>query len=342
MTKKVKCVVWDLDNTLWKGTLLEDDSVTLDESAFEVVRTLDARGILNSIASRNDEAVAIAKLKEFGIDEYFLFPQINWNTKADSIERIADELNIGIDTLAFVDDQPFDREEVAFSHPEVRTFDAAEIPDLLDKEELTPDFITDESSSRRAMYVAANIRDEQERGFSGPKEEFLSGLNMKLEIYPAKEDDLRRAEELTVRTNQLNTTGITYSYEDLRGFSESDSHLLLVASLTDRFGSYGKIGLALVEKGESAWNLRLLLMSCRVMSRGVGAVMLNHVMRLARAAGVRLQADFNPNDRNRMMLVTLRFAGFDEVGRTGETLLLESSLDRVPPVPDYLSVVTDS
>lgn len=336
----VKCLVWDLDNTLWKGTLLEDPSVDVDERAVAVVRELDRRGILNSIASRNEESLALARLRDAGIADYFLYPQVNWNAKDVSVKAIADALNIGVDTLAFVDDQPFDREEVAFSLPEVRCYSPDDLGSLLDLPDFNSPFVTPESAHRRLMYLADAQRTREETEFSGPKEEFLAGLGMRFVISPAGEGDLQRAEELTVRTNQLNTTGRTYSYDELRAFAESDDHLLLVAELEDKHGTYGKIGLALVEKGREAWTLKLLLMSCRVMSRGVGTVMLNHVMRLARAAGVRLIAELVPNDRNRMMLITLRLGGFEEVGRDGEMLLLESRRAEVPEPPSYLTLLT--
>lgn len=334
----VKCLVWDLDNTLWQGTLLEDPSVEIDPAAVTVVRELDRRGILSSIASRNEESLALAKLREHGLDEYFLYPQINWNAKDVSVKAVADALNIGIDTIAFVDDQPFDREEVAFSLPEVRCYSTDELGTLLDLPDFNPPFVTPESAKRRSMYLADAARSQEEAGFSGPKEEFLASLGMRFTISAAGEDDLQRAEELTVRTNQLNTTGRTYSYDELKAFSESPSHLLLVAELEDKHGTYGKIGLALVEKGAQAWTLKLLLMSCRVMSRGVGTVMLNHVMRSAQAAGARLVAELLPNDRNRMMLITLRLGGFAEVGRDDDLILLESK-GAAPPPPDYLDLV---
>lgn len=335
----VKCLVWDLDNTLWRGTLLEDPSVTIDERAVAVVRELDRRGILNSIASRNEESLALAKLREHGLDQYFLYPQINWNAKDVSVKSVADALNVGIDTIAFVDDQPFDREEVAFSLPEVRCYSPSDLPGLLDLPDFNPPFVTPESARRRLMYLADAARTKEEASFSGPKEEFLASLGMRFTISPAGEDDLQRAEELTVRTNQLNTTGRTYSYDELKAFAESPSHLLLVAELEDKHGTYGKIGLALVEKAAETWTLKLLLMSCRVMSRGVGTVMLNHVMREANAAGARLLAELVPNDRNRMMLITLRLGGFAEVAREGDLLILENRGAEAPPPPTYLDLV---
>jgi FkbH-like protein len=141
-----------------------------------------------------------------------------------------------------------------------------------------------------------------------------------------------------VRTHQLNTTGYTYSYEELDAFRQSPGHLLLIASLDDRHGSYGKIGLCLVECGAEIWSVKLLLMSCRVMSKGVGTIMIHHILRLAKAAGVKLQAEFVSNDRNRMMLVTYKFAGFREVGRNGDVILFENDYSAIQPAPPYVDL----
>ncbi|MDP9121407.1 MAG: HAD-IIIC family phosphatase [Acidobacteriota bacterium] len=336
--QSIKCVVWDLDNTVWDGILLEDEEVTLRPSVAEIIKTLDGRGILHSIASRNDHDVAMAKLRELGLEEYFLYPQINWNSKAASIGQIAQDINIGLDAIAFIDDQPFEREEVAYTHSAVLCIDSAELEGLLERQELMPRFITDDSRQRRFMYMSDIARNRVEAEFSGPTEEFLATLGMVFTIAPAREEDLKRAEELTVRTHQLNTTGYTYSYEELDAFRRSDRHRLLISSLTDKYGTYGKIGLTLVECDPAVWSVKLLLMSCRVMSKGVGTIMINHVLRLAKQAGVKLRAEFVSNDRNRMMLVTYKFAGFKEVGRNGGVALLENDLATIQPVPPYVDV----
>ncbi len=335
-SKKVKCVVWDLDNTLWEGVLLEESSVRLRPGVVEIIRELDRRGILQSVASKNDHALAMAKLREFGLDEYFLYPQINWNPKSGSIRRIAESINIGIDTLAFIDDQPFEREEVSHFHPAVLCLDAADLSGLLAMPQMTPRFVTEDSRLRRQMYLNDMVRNEAEQQFEGTSEEFLSSLGMIFTIAPVGALDLQRAEELTVRTNQLNATGYTYSYEELDRFRQSADHLLLIAGLEDKYGSYGKIGLALVERGETVWRLKLLLMSCRVMSRGVGTLMLNHIMRMAKETGARLQAEFVPTDRNRLMYVTYKFAGFTEIGEEDGLTLLENDLSQVPDMPEYV------
>ena len=335
---KIKCVVWDLDNTLWDGVLLEDGEVRLREGALDVIRELDNRGILQSIASKNEHESTWQKLEEFGIAEYFLYPHINWNSKSSSIKSIVAALNIGMDTIAFIDDQPFEREEVAFEIPELRVIDAADLDKLLDMPRMQPTFVTEDARNRRAMYKSDMERKRLEEEFVGPQEEFLASLGMEVIISSVGAGDLQRAEELTVRTNQLNTTGYTYSYEELDELRRSEDHLLLIVELKDKYGSYGKIGLVLIECGAAVWTLKLFLMSCRVMSRGVGSIMMNHVLLLAKERGVRLQAEFVKTERNRMMYVTYKFSGFKEVSEDGAHVVFENDLSRVQPFPDYVKV----
>lgn len=339
-TGRVKCVVWDLDNTVWDGVLLENDELRLRTDVLDAIRRLDRRGVLNSIASRNDPAAAVAQLRAFGIEDLFVYPQIGWNPKSASVREVARCINIGLDAVAFVDDQPFELAEVAHGVPEVLCVDVAELADAVDGPEFTPRFVTGESAHRREMYRHQIARDSAQDEFVGTDEEFLADLGMVFTIAPAGGDDLQRAEELTVRTNQLNSTGRTYSYEELDALRGSEDHVLLVASLSDRFGTYGTIGLSLVEKGAPAWNLRLLLMSCRVVSRGVGTILLNHVKSLARDAGAMLRADFVETGRNRMMQITYGFAGFTEVSRDGDVVVLECDPANTQPQPSYVRVIT--
>jgi len=332
----IKCVVWDLDETLWRGTLLEGDAVTLTPGVTEVIRELDDRGILQSIASKNDHDTAWERLVAFGLDRYFLHPQIGWTDKSASIRAIAGALGIGLDTFAFVDDQAFERDEVRDALPEVTTVDAAHIDALLAMPSMQPRFVTHESRLRREMYRADLRRKQSADEFTGTREEFLATLGMEMTIRKATEADLRRAEELTIRTNQLNTTGRTYSYEKLRELLHSPDHLLLVAQLEDRYGPSGTIGLALIERDAGVWLLKLLIMSCRVLSRGVGGVVLTYILQRAQASSARLQAQFVETDRNRMMYLTYKFHGFREVAQQDNEILLEHDLKTVRPFPRFV------
>jgi FkbH-like protein len=179
----------------------------------------------------------------------------------------------------------------------------------------------------------------------GPKVDFLKSLKMVMTIKEADLEDLKRVEELTVRTHQLNTTGYTYSYDELCNFITSSEYKLYVAGLDDCYGTYGKIGLFLIKCDSNRWTIKLLLMSCRVMSRGVANVFINFVVESARAANKPLYAEFihNENDRNRMMYITYKFAGFSTVEEMKEQNfeLLEYDFSKSVSRPDYVEVITN-
>ena len=201
-----------------------------------------------------------------------------------------------------------------------------------------PRVVTEDARRRREMYVADLARQEQETSFKGPNDAFLATLGMVLGLAPAGPEDLPRLEELVARTNQLNTTGRIYSYAELDALRVAPDHRLLVADLTDRYGPYGKIGVILLHCAPGVWTVKLLLMSCRVMSRGVGGALITLLRRAARAKGVRLLADFRVTERNRMMYITYKFAGFSEVSEQDGVALLEADLAGIPELPAYLTV----
>lgn len=341
--KDIKCVIWDLDNTIWDGILLESAAVRLKPGIKEILSELDKRGILHSIASKNNYADAISKLKEFGIEEYFLYPEIHWNAKSVSVANIQKNLNFGIDTFLFIDDQPFERDEVQAVHPAVECMDAAGYKSLLAVKRLNPRFITEDSALRRRMYQDDIKRKHEETEYQGTPEEFLATLNLHFSISRAAAEDLKRAEELTVRTHQLNATGVTYSYEELEFFRTSDKHLLLICELTDKYGSYGKIGLALLELGPTHWYLKLMLMSCRVMARGVGSVLMSYILNEAKKAGKPLLADFRQTDRNRQMYIAYKFGNFREIKNDGAgNIVFENDLSFIQAYPPYIKLSLDA
>ncbi|RSM46436.1 HAD-IIIC family phosphatase [Amycolatopsis balhimycina DSM 5908] len=310
----VKCLVWDLDDTLWRGTLAEGDDVALLPGVADVVRGLDARGILQSVASRNDPQPAMARLAAFGLDGYFVLPQIGWGRKSDAVRAVAGELGFAHRAMAFVDDRPAELAEVSFELPEVRTYPAAAATKLLQRPEFTPAAITDDARHRRERYQAGFRRDSARAEFAGPDDEFLRSLGIVLRIDHATETDLARLEELTRRTSQMNATGVPYSEAALRGLLGEPDHDVLVLTLTDRFGPSGAVGLALVHRHPRVWHLKLLATSCRVVGCGVGAVALRWLADRAAAADVHLVADFRRTDRNRIMEIGYRFAGFSPAG----------------------------
>ncbi|MFF5175195.1 HAD-IIIC family phosphatase [Micromonospora sp. NPDC000089] len=308
----VKCLVWDLDNTLWRGTLLEDGTVTVPDVVRETIVTLDARGILQSVASRNDHDHAWARLEELGLAEYFVVPQIGWGRKPDSIQAIADELQFALGTIAFIDDQPTELAEIAHRLPEVRCYRADQADALTGLAEFSPAAVTVDSRRRRQMYQAKFRRDTARQGFQGPDEDFLRSLELEMVIDRARDEDISRLEELTLRTSQMNATGVHYSDATLRGLLDDSGHEVLVVSMTDRFGPHGAVGVVLLARRPEVWHLKLLATSCRVVSFGAGGIVLRWIGDQAARAGVHLAADFRPTSRNRIMEVAYRFAGYTD------------------------------
>ncbi|WP_431040636.1 HAD-IIIC family phosphatase [Streptomyces sp. P1-3] len=309
----VKCLVWDLDGTLWPGTLLEDGEAELPEEIRRTVVELDARGILQSVASRNDHEHAWGWLEKLGIAQYFVLPKIGWGRKSDSILALAEELQFAANTIAFIDDQPVERAEVAYVLPEVRCYEASEATTLTRRPEFSPATVTVDSANRRAMYQAGFRREDARTQHRGSDEEFLKSLEMELTIQHATDEEISRVEELTLRTSQMNATGVHYSDTRLRALLADPRHDVLVTTLADRFGRHGAVGVLLLERLERRWHLKLLATSCRVVSFGTGSTILRWLIDAAAAAGVHLTADFRATERNRIMEVTYRFAGFTDL-----------------------------
>lgn len=333
----VKCLVWDLDDTLWDGVLLEGDRSRPREDAMRTLRALDDRGILHAVASRGDRATVLRHLARHDLDGLFCAVEVGWGTKSAAIARVADELDIDAGALAFVDNDSAELAEVSAALPSVRCYPAEQVAALPGLAEFRPPFVTEESRRRRSFYQSDHRRRTAERDAGVPAPEFLASLGLEMTVRRAGPADLARVHELTLRTHQLNTTGRTYGSEELRELSVSPGHEVLVAELADRFGEYGTIGLAVTEFAEGDDVLRLLLTSCRVMSRGAGAALLDHLVHTSLAAGRRPVAHYTPTAVNRIMLVTLRFAGYEVVAEDGGTLVL--AVDPATPPASRVTAV---
>ncbi|MEV5721068.1 HAD-IIIC family phosphatase [Amycolatopsis mediterranei] len=307
----IKCVIWDLDETLWAGTLAESDRVELSDDVRAVVTGLDERGILQSVCSRNDHDEAWRQLEQLGVAGYFVLPMIGWGPKSTAVSEIVERLGFAQNAVAFVDDQPAERAEVAHHLPGIRCYPADQATRLLGLPEFDPPR-TATSARRRQLYQTEERRTAARAASTGTDADFLRSLRAELTIEPAGDHDLDRLAELTVRTTQLNTTGVPYAREELAALRARADHEVLVARLTDRFGDYGEVGIVLLARLSGVWRIRLLSTSCRVLAHGVGAVLLRWIIDRAHRAGVHLVADFRRTDRNRQMAVAYRFAGFDD------------------------------
>jgi len=338
-SKSVKCVVWDLDHTLWEGILVEDgtDHLKLRPGVVEVIKELDRRGILLSIASKNNADEALRVLKNFGLDEYFLYPQISCGPKSEGIKAIAKSLNIGIDTFLFIDDSPFELEQVQSTLPGIRVLNATEYLSLPVRKECQVE-VTEEASRRRAMYREESVRQEVASGFGGDYLSFLRGCDIKLHIRPMNAATIQRVHELTQRTNQMNFSGNRYDrsvLEQILGNPDLDTFVL---ECEDRFGSYGAVGFSIVDKREP--RMTDLMFSCRIQSKRVEHAFLSYLIRKYGSDSHRdFWANYRKTPRNAPSGQVFQDIGLEEVDvKDGVTSLLFRK-DRVAPDDKIISLI---
>ena len=191
----------------------------------------------------------MAKLTELDVAEYFVLPRISWAPKSGAVREIAAELNFAPGTMAFVDDQPAERAEVRYHLPEVRCYAAEELARIAELPEFNPATVTTDSRRRRQMYQAGFRRTSAQAEFAGSDQDFLRSLELEMVIQRAGEDELSRVEELTLRTSQMNATGVHYSDAVLRGLLDDPRHEVLVTTMADRFGPHGAVGVLLLANG---------------------------------------------------------------------------------------------
>jgi FkbH-like protein len=335
---KVKCVVWDLDNTMWDGVLVEDgvEKMQLRSGIAEILETLDRRGIIQSIASKNNFDEAMHALKQFHIDEFFLYPQISWGPKGEAISAIARQLNIGIESMLFVDDSKFELQQVKTSCLGVRVLDAKDylsIPAM--KECQVP--VTAESASRRKMYQLERDRQEVATSFRDDYKAFLKHCNITLTVHTLTDENLERVHELTQRTNQMNFSGNRYDRDVLRLILQSPHLDTYVLSCDDRFGSYGIIGFGIIDSREP--RMTDLMFSCRIQSKRIEHAFLRCIIeKYIALTGEDFQANYRETPRNRPSGQVFADLGMQVSGISDGVTALTFPRDRRIPNDEIVTV----
>lgn len=301
-----KCLVLDLDNTLWGGVVGEDgrDGIALSLSspgnsfmAFQqaILDHYD-RGVILAINSRNNENDVWDVIRNHPNmilkEHHFAASRINWNDKASNIIELAKELNIGLDSMVFLDDDPTNR---AMVRALVKDVEVPELP--VDPKDYTqflnslPYFeslvITDEDKMRGNLYVTERLRREEEKQYES-KENFLKSLDLSLFIFRDENSCISRLSQLTGKTNQFNTLKRPLSEEEIDTYVKSENHYVYYARLQDKFGDYGVILFALIERLDKVWNIKSLLMSCRVFGKGVEKAFFDTIVKQAKDEGINL------------------------------------------------------
>jgi len=318
--KRIKCAVFDLDGTLWAGVLREDGpgGIAVRESSLKILEHLAARGILLALCSKNDEA-ELSRLPEIlgeSLWKKLSVKKLNWQPKSQNLKAIASELNLGLDSLALFDNEPFERAEVQANAPEVLVLTERDILSSLTSREFEPyGSLTVEAASRTEKYADERIRAESLRESQGSLEDFLHKCELRLTLQRPAEGEISRVHEVLERTNQLNAALRRSTAADLRTyFARPDKFEIEAARLQDKFGDYGLIGVAVAEKQGAQWRLLELAFSCRALGRQVERALLNHLSRRALAGGATgVAIDFVPTERNGQMLKILSELGFSQV-----------------------------
>ncbi len=311
-----KCLVLDLDNTLWGGVLGEDgiwgvrvgggDAESKAYTDFQrTVKALQHRGVILAACSKNNPADVeelFSARPEMPLRlEDFAAVRINWEPKPGNLQSIAAELNIGVDALVFVDDSPVECAMMRELLPEVETVqlapDPAERPALLRK---TTAFdrirLTQEDVSRQEQYRQNALR-QAEMAMVGDLDGFLRSLQTRVVLEPADSRHVARAQQLFMKTNQFNLTTRRYAIAEVEAMLADPDCLLRVATVSDRFGDLGLVGIYLLRREAGGLCIDSFLMSCRAMGRGIETAMMNHLKQEAGEGSV-LQAVYLPTRKN--------------------------------------------
>jgi len=358
-----KCLALDLDNTLWGGVVGEEgpegvlvgqgDGTSEAFLAFQQrIRTLKQRGILLALCSKNNPAdveEVFARRAEMPLRlEDFSATAIGWGPKHEGLRSIAEQLNIGVDSLVFIDDNPAEIALIRELLPEV---EAVQLPDDPSRFVATLDalvsfekaIVLPDDAGKAEQYVQAAARNRWSAS-AADFQEYLTGLKTVVTLRPASVADLPRVAQLCAKTNQFNVSGRRYGLGELEAMMGSPRHDIGCVSVSDRFGDLGLVGVFILAEGEASLHVDTVLMSCRAMGRGVETAMMNGIKsRLRARAAAALTADFIPTAKNHPAAGYFRDQGLvEDGGGEGGAIRYAVSRDAAQPLPcPWLSVVED-
>jgi len=351
-----RCIVLDLDNTLWGGIVGEDgyDGIKLGAGAQgnsfiefqKYLLSLHQRGILLAINSKNnpDDALDVITNHPDMIlrKEHFACMKINWNDKVSNMIDIAKELNFGLDYLVYFDDDPVNRDFMKSSLPDVLTVELPNDPSqyaiiLKNMKEFNVLKITDEDAKRGQMYVQQNNRQEFERSVTN-LDEFLKQLKLKVKIKEADKFSIPRISQLTLKTNQFNLTTKRYQEEDIKNFVEDKNIETGYAQVEDKFGDNGITSVFILNKrNPKEWYLDTFLLSCRIMGREIEKCIMSHIISKAKKDGVTIiKANYLPTKKNKPIEDFLPDCGFQK-NEDGWIINVNNKFKS----PDFIEVVDE-
>lgn len=360
--KSRKCLVLDLDNTCWGG-IIGDDGVegirigqgSADGESFLAIQayalSLKARGVVLAVVSKNEDDAARLPFRKhpdmlLREDDIAVF-LANWNDKATNIAHVAKSLNIGIDALAFLDDNPAERTRVRQMLPEVFVpevpADPAGYPAALAWSGMFETVGLSADDAHRAAQYQDNAKRAQALEQIGDYDAYLRSMEMVCDIRPFDGVGRTRIAQLVNKSNQFNLTSRRYTETDIASFETDPATFDIQIRLTDRFGDNGMISVVIFRKSSEEWLCDTWLMSCRVLERRVEEAVLAHVAAAARAAGARrLTGEYIPTAKNRMVAGHFGKLGFAPAGdlpgvEGGTRWVLELDSYQIPELPMTLT-----
>ena len=329
-----KCIVLDLDNTLWGGIVGEDGfngiklgpeppgNIFMDFQRW--ILALHHRGIILAINSKNnlDDAMKVIREHKHMIlkEEHFAAIQINWIDKIQNMKEIAEEINIGLDSIVFFDDDPRNCEIMKTALPEVLTINLPKDPSLyLPLIQNMNDFnvlkITNEDKKRGQMYYQQKQRSEL-KNETVNLEKYLEKLETKVTIKNADQVTIPRISQLTMKTNQFNLTTKRYSEEEIRHMMNDSQMKIISVQVEDKFGDNGITGACIIKlKNKKEWYIDTFLLSCRVIGREIERAIMSFIINEARERGLEtIIAEFIPTKKNSPTENFLDKCGFKKEG----------------------------
>ncbi len=355
-----KALVLDADNTLWGGVVGDVglNGIALGHdfpgNAFvafqERILDLYHRGVVLALASKN-EPDSVKDVLDNHQDmllraEHFAAMRIDWLPKPDNVRRIAEDLNLGLDSFVFIDDSPVECELMRTSLPDVLTVqlpsDPAAYPGVIESLDCFDQWhLSEEDRSRGRLYKAEADR-KVVRAQAVDLPTFYRGLEMKMTLFVDHTAHVARAAQMTNRTNQFNMHTVRCSEDDIQRFMGDAAHEVITLALADRFGDNGVVGLAVLrhDRAEQTDRLHLLLMSCRVLGRTVEQAFIGWIADRARSNGAeRIVAELKRTAKNTPFATFYGDNGFTAAGEDDGVELWERDLsDEQPPMPDWLTL----
>jgi len=354
--KSKKCLVLDLDNTLWGGVIGDDglDGIRIGQghpigesflAIQQYAKELNNLGVILAVCSKNEEEIALQAFKEHPDmllkDSDFAVFVANWEDKASNIRFIAETLNIGLDSLVFVDDNPAEREIVRTIIPEVTVpelpKDASLIPRTLSAAGFFEMISFTADDAQRSKQYEENAQRRVEFHKAGGVDEYLKSLDMKITFSPFDTLGRKRITQLINKTNQFNLTTKRYTEKEVEAFELSPEHITIQVRLTDRFGDNGMISVMICLQEEDVITIDTWLMSCRVIKRRVEEAICDKLLDEAKDRKARyIRGIFRPTEKNKLVKEHYKALGFTEVESTSEydvwELDIEQYTSKKPPI----------